>query len=116
MAPSNCEFPRAVKTANNSASAAAACPRENPASAAISTRPSPSACRTASTTSNARCGKNSAPLRNRAKTMTPDPPLYEPDERATYTLEIVAKLTGISSQTILTYQEQGLIDRAQLDD
>ncbi len=41
--------------------------------------------------------------------MNDDPPLYEPDADATYQLEIVAQLTGISSQTILHYQEIGLI-------
>ena len=41
--------------------------------------------------------------------MNNDLPLYEPDADATYQLEIVAQLTGISSQTILHYQEQGLI-------
>jgi MerR family transcriptional regulator/heat shock protein HspR len=38
-----------------------------------------------------------------------DLPLFEPDTEATYTLEIVAELTGVSSQTILHYQEHGLI-------
>lgn len=45
--------------------------------------------------------------------MTPSPdgdlPLFEPQENATYSLEIVAEITGISSQTILLYQEQGLL-------
>jgi DNA-binding transcriptional MerR regulator len=41
--------------------------------------------------------------------MNSDPPLYEPDTDATYQLEIVAKITGISSETILHYQEEGLI-------
>ncbi len=41
--------------------------------------------------------------------MKPILPLYEPDTDATYHLEIVAQLTGISSQTILHYQEIGLI-------
>jgi len=41
--------------------------------------------------------------------MKTDLPLYEPDADATYRLEIVAQLTGISSQTILHYQESGLI-------
>ena len=48
--------------------------------------------------------------------MNHDLPLYEPDADATYQLDIVAKLTGISSQTILHYQEQGLIRGAELDD
>ena len=41
--------------------------------------------------------------------MNSDLPLYEPDADATYQLDIVARLTGIRSQTILLYQEQGLI-------
>ena len=48
--------------------------------------------------------------------MNNDLPLYEPDADATYQLDIVAKLTGISSQTILHYQEQGLIRGKDLDD
>lgn len=48
--------------------------------------------------------------------MNSELPLYEPDADATYQLDIVAKLTGISSQTIIRYQEQGLIRRADLDD
>lgn len=43
-------------------------------------------------------------------------PIYEPDADATYQLDIVASLTGISTQTILLYQEQGLIRSADLDD
>jgi DNA-binding transcriptional MerR regulator len=41
--------------------------------------------------------------------MNPDLPLYEPDANAIYHLEIVAKLTGISSETIIYYREIGLI-------
>jgi DNA-binding transcriptional MerR regulator len=45
--------------------------------------------------------------------MNPSPgndlPLYEPDEHATYSLEIVAKITGVDTETILLYQEQGLL-------
>lgn len=52
--------------------------------------------------------------------MNPDLPLYEPDADATYQLDIVAKLTGISSETILHYQEFGLIhprgDNNEFDD
>lgn len=36
-------------------------------------------------------------------------PVFELDTEATYTLELVARLTGVSSQTILYYREQGLI-------
>jgi DNA-binding transcriptional MerR regulator len=43
-------------------------------------------------------------------------PLYEPDEQAAYTLEIVAEITGISSQTILHYQEEGLLPSNHLND
>lgn len=48
--------------------------------------------------------------------MNTELPLYEPDTDATYQLDIVAKLTGISSQTILHYQEQGLVRGANFDD
>jgi DNA-binding transcriptional MerR regulator len=48
--------------------------------------------------------------------MTPsrgsDLPLYEPDEHATYSLEIVAKITGVETETILLYQEEGLLESA----
>ena len=36
-------------------------------------------------------------------------PANDPDEPTTYALDIVAELTGVSSQTILHYQDQGLI-------
>lgn len=36
-------------------------------------------------------------------------PLIEPDTDATYTLDVIARLTGVESQTILHYQAQGLI-------
>lgn len=36
-------------------------------------------------------------------------PLFEPDADATYTIEAIASLTGASTQTILRYQEHGLI-------
>ncbi len=46
--------------------------------------------------------------------MSPSPeselPLYEPDEHAIYSLEIVAKITGVDAETILLYQEQGLLE------
>lgn len=45
-----------------------------------------------------------------------DPPLYEPDERTTYTLETVAEITGVSSQTILHYREHGLLRSPEYDD
>lgn len=40
---------------------------------------------------------------------SPGLPLFEPDTDATYTLDVIASLTGVTSQTILHYQEQGLI-------
>jgi DNA-binding transcriptional MerR regulator len=43
-------------------------------------------------------------------------PLYEPDEQAAYTLDVVAQITGISSQTIIRYQEQGLLPAGSLND
>ncbi len=39
----------------------------------------------------------------------PTSPLIEPDLDATYTLEVVAEMTGVSTQTIVHYQEQGLL-------
>lgn len=36
-------------------------------------------------------------------------PIFEPDLQATYTLEVVAELTGLSTQVILLYQQSGLI-------
>jgi DNA-binding transcriptional MerR regulator len=36
-------------------------------------------------------------------------PVIEPDPDAVYTLDVVVRLTGVSSHTILRYQEQGLI-------
>lgn len=41
-----------------------------------------------------------------------DAPLVEPKLDAVYTLDVVAELTGVSSQTILFYHEQGLVPRA----
>ncbi len=38
-------------------------------------------------------------------------PLFEPEADATYTLEVIASLTGVTSQTVLHYQEQGLISQ-----
>ena len=38
-----------------------------------------------------------------------DTPFFEPEENATYQLDIVESLTGISTQTILHYQEIGLV-------
>lgn len=48
--------------------------------------------------------------------MNADLPLFEPNADASYPLEVVARFTGISSQTILHYQEQGLIRDTDLDD
>lgn len=41
-----------------------------------------------------------------------EPPLYEPELDATYQLEVIAELTGLSSETILRYHEEGLIRTA----
>lgn len=42
-----------------------------------------------------------------------DLPLYEPDQNAIYSLEIVAKITGVDTETILLYQENGLVKPAK---
>ncbi len=39
----------------------------------------------------------------------PEPPLPEPESGASYTLEILAEISGASTETILHYQEHGLI-------
>ncbi len=44
-----------------------------------------------------------------AMTVVSTLPIFEPDPQATYTLEVVAELTGLSSQIILFYQQSGLI-------
>lgn len=46
--------------------------------------------------------------------MNPQP--YEPDDQAYYSLEVVARITGIASQTIIHYQEVGLIAADPYDD
>lgn len=38
-----------------------------------------------------------------------DPPVIESEGGVCYTLEILSEMTGISTQTILRYQEHGLI-------
>ena len=38
-----------------------------------------------------------------------DLPVFEPNLEATYSLEVIAELSGISSQTIVEYREHGLI-------
>jgi len=43
---------------------------------------------------------------------SPGLPIIDPDTDATYTLEVIASLTGVTSQTVLHYQEQGLISPA----
>jgi DNA-binding transcriptional MerR regulator len=43
-------------------------------------------------------------------------PLYDPDGPATYTLEMVAEITGVSSETILHYQQHGLLQTPDFDD
>ena len=36
--------------------------------------------------------------------------------QSNYTLEIISEMTGISSETLYEYEEQGLINSGQLDD
>jgi len=57
--------------------------------------------------------------------MTPSPdntdfPTYDAGEHHPYKLEVIASITGVSSQTILHYQEHGLIhttgDTGDFDD
>lgn len=43
-------------------------------------------------------------------------PIYEPDDQASYTLDVVARITGIHTETILHYQETGLIGSDPFDD
>jgi DNA-binding transcriptional MerR regulator len=43
-------------------------------------------------------------------------PPHDSDGQATYTLEMVAEITGVSSQTILHYQENGLLRSPEFDD
>lgn len=43
-------------------------------------------------------------------------PLYDAGKHATYSLEILAEITGVSSTTILHYQENGLIADDNYDD
>lgn len=52
--------------------------------------------------------------------MSSDFPYFEPDTDATYRLEIMTEITGIPAETILHYQEAGLIqatgDAPEYDD
>jgi DNA-binding transcriptional MerR regulator len=43
-------------------------------------------------------------------------PIFDPESQKNYSLEVVAEITGISSQTILHYQEQGLLRQSEFDD
>ena len=43
-------------------------------------------------------------------------PLFETDPDATYTLDVVAELTGVSTQTILHYREHGLLPAVPAND
>lgn len=43
-------------------------------------------------------------------------PFYDPDEHGAYTLEVAARITGVSSETILHYEEIGLLDTGGSDD
>src|SRR5689334_3008624 len=58
---------------------------------------------------NAPCGSNCAgpPVSTRVPDMNPNEPNAE--DSAGYTLEILARITGVSTRTILQYQEHGLI-------
>lgn len=38
----------------------------------------------------------------------------EPDAEGVYTLDIIVQLSGVSSETVLAYQEQGLIAHTEL--
>ena len=46
------------------------------------------------------------------KTDPTDVPVFEPDMDASYTLDVTAEMTGVSSTTILRYREEGLIPQA----
>jgi DNA-binding transcriptional MerR regulator len=41
---------------------------------------------------------------------------HDPEEPSSYSLEMVAEITGVSSQTILHYQEEGLLPPVAFDD
>ena len=55
-------------------------------------------------------------LRMNRENDSSDLPLYDAGEQTAYSLEVVARLTGVSSQTILHYQEHGLLKPAQRGD
>lgn len=46
---------------------------------------------------------------NRPPDNAADPPLYEPEEQPAYNTEICARITGVSTETLLHYREQGFI-------
>lgn len=57
--------------------------------------------------------QNIPPENRMNPTMPPDPPSdSEPDAEEVYTLDIVASVCGLSSQAILHYHEEGLIQPA----
>lgn len=45
-----------------------------------------------------------------------DFPLVDSEAEGTYTLEVVARLTGISSQTVVRYCERGFVSRCPAGD
>jgi DNA-binding transcriptional MerR regulator len=51
-------------------------------------------------------------MKHRKKTRSPGQPAGNADMGALYTLSVLCRLVGVSSQTILLYQEQGLIGPA----
>jgi DNA-binding transcriptional MerR regulator len=51
-------------------------------------------------------------MKHRKKARSPGPPEVRADVGAVYTLDVLCRLVGISSQTILHYQEHGLIGPA----
>jgi MerR HTH family regulatory protein len=60
--------------------------------------------------------RQDGPKRGRLEGDSTDLPVIEPDAETTYTLELVAEMTGVSSKTILYYQEQGLISTVAGED
>jgi len=48
-------------------------------------------------------------MKHPRKTRSRIPPADRPDGGATYTLDVLCELVGVSSKTILHYQEHGLI-------
>ncbi|MBK1828685.1 chaperone modulator CbpM [Haloferula rosea] len=54
---------------------------------------------------------------NRPTDPEADLPIYEAEEEAAYSLEIAARLTGVDTETILHFKEEGLIrGKAEAED